>query len=238
MSKNPKLKNAPIKEALLEIRFKPKNDYSRVVGALYESLKDTYPVFEDLGIPDFPNAPATGFMDEVVRHRCRTKDNNRLYNLGKSIISVNVLDYIDFEAFQNDIKAVLSEHKKKSNVTDITRLTLRYINVISPKTNNVNPKKIFTIGLQLPKNLEDNMKGFSCSSKGQINEDIITVTLRTHKPFEKQEYILDINYYREAPMQYNLKKIDTWVKNAHDKIYETFKSSFTKEYFDLLINGK
>lgn len=210
-----------ISEVLLEIRFTPNQDISLIVGRLYEKLRDKYPEFKNLNIPDFPgNIPE---FDKIVKYRFYSADKKELYNLGKGILSINTLKYSGFADFQKQSEAVLKLHKELSGLPTITRIGLRYINKI-PFINE--GKQIFNIKFSLPDLLNRIEKGFNYKSIGKNNDTVLITSLFT-EPFSKKTITLDFDCYITKETSYDVSNILTWSKESYKFIKEAFNQSLT-----------
>lgn len=134
-----KLKNAPLIEAIFELRWelskKPDGrqfdpHHKILLGIIYEKVKDDYPFHEQLPSADVPE----GFANYIVQHRFRTdKDGWPLIQLGPGIITLNDTGRYSWTDFKERIEKVLkvlfdADPKFIEIIPD--RLILRYVNAI------------------------------------------------------------------------------------------------------------
>jgi len=131
------LKNPPIVEALVEVRWTLEKSsgpmpidphYEFLLGSFYEHIKNDYPFRERLPSASIPDE-VTG---SVVKHRFRVeKDKWPLIQIGPGIMSVNETEkYTTFEKFKPlAVKAVndLFDAHPNRDELDIKSLVLRYI---------------------------------------------------------------------------------------------------------------
>ena len=220
-----------LQEVLLEIRFDDSKDLSLIVGKLYDSLSSSYPEFENLNIPDFPDAIPD--FNKIVRYRFYSNDRKLLYNLGKGVLSINTVNYTGFPNFLANVEKVINEHIKISGTKNISRIGLRYINKIDSKI--ADGGKSFNIKFMLPEELTKVQKGFAFQNIGKINSDILTTRFLTENPLSMDNFILDFDYYTEQNNEYSLKFIEKWIAKAHSEISQTFKGSVSSDFYKKLI---
>jgi uncharacterized protein (TIGR04255 family) len=228
---NPKQKINTLSEVLIEIRFSPVNDTSLIVGNIFTELKGRYPNFINLNVPDLPD----GFPDikNIVKYRFTTKDEKNLYQLGKGVLAINTLNYVNFTKFLEDVNQVLTAYKKLSGVKIIERIGLRYINKIKVKNHEIN--KYFNINLTLPEILQRSEASFSFQTNSQFDGDQMVTRLLTEQPTANEIVILDFDYSNQMNQEYDMKNLNKWVTKAHDIIYEAYRSSLTDTFYNKLI---
>lgn len=137
-----KLTNAPLVEAILEIRwqlqpspggpgitFDPK--YKLLVGRLFDQLKQHYPFHEPLPTAVMPDE----MMNYLVQHRFRRSSNGwPLVQVGPGIVTLNDTDtysWDDFSARGRQLLHCLSEvYPDEAWPLTVVGLQLRYIDAI------------------------------------------------------------------------------------------------------------
>lgn len=232
MNTNPKLQRNLIVEAVFEIRFNPKDseEYALMLGLLYEKLKKKYSVFEDLNLPEFP----AEFQDMsfMPKHRIYSSDRKKLYSLGKGVLSINTLEYSSFEAFLNEINEILIQHKTCSKLSKISRIGLRYIN---KENNDLDVTKLFLLSNSLPTHLKEKEISFNIVSTLKFDKNLMNLVFFKNPTIN--EYILDLDFNNNEKSDYDVEKINAWIKEAHAQIHESFKSCLTPEFYNKLLNG-
>ncbi len=226
MNMNKKIKNAPLKEALLEVILSPDKtealDYSLLVNELYQKLIKAYPTLIPLPGATFP----FGFPDPIVRHRFTDSKNTKLVNIGEQVISINSIKYIGFTEFKDDIKYVLKEYLSSFKQYQIKRIGLRYINVID--TNGQKEERIF-------RNFAPNPLTKKTSASEFVNiykyEEANAMNYRQSlNVIGDKQASLDLDYYKVFNQQLTTKEILDWVENAHSVIEDAFLNSFVEGY--------
>ncbi len=135
-----KLNNAPLVEAIFEIRWKlleqapgfatdPK--YKVLVGRLFERLEQDYPVLETLPTASMPDE----MFGYIVQHRFRVAENQwPLVQIGPGLVTLNQTQAYEWEDFETRAHQLLSNlhaaYPDAANALKITRLQLRYIDAI------------------------------------------------------------------------------------------------------------
>jgi len=132
------LKNPPIVEAFVEIRWELKETtplgkydphYQFLLGVFHNKIKSEYPHHEELPASKIPD----DMSGHVVKHRFRTSEDDwPLVQIGPGIMTVNeTKKYDTFDSFKpKAISAmnILFDSYPKREELNITTLRLRYIN--------------------------------------------------------------------------------------------------------------
>jgi len=134
---SPRLPNAPLLEAIFELKWQLKdernnsfvdNNYSLIIGSLNAKINEKYPKHD-------PVMPHVTMPEEVaqylVQHRFRNNSSGwPLYQIGPGILTFNQTEDYDWDVYQEDLKelitAFLTIYPKSSNLT-LIEITLRYI---------------------------------------------------------------------------------------------------------------
>ncbi len=134
------LKNAPLVEAIFELRWElyeelPTGEridpyYKVLIGGIFNKLREEYGYSEPLGTADVPER----FCPYVVQHRFReSKDEWPLIQIGPGVITLNEAAGYTWKDFQERVcrlvDALFETHSKPEELT-IDQLVLRYINGI------------------------------------------------------------------------------------------------------------
>lgn len=233
MNENPKLKKNILQEVLLEIRYNSKKDYFILFSEIYGKLKQNYSIFEKTDVPDFPNQPLN--FPKFIKFRIKTNDEKKLFQIGDGILAINNLNYQSFKLFLSDILEILEIHKKNSDIESLDFILLRYINKI---TLDRPFEKIFKVGLELPKSIENKKVGFNYIVNLKYLEDFIKINLYS-QPTSEEIIWLDLSFYNDTQkISYNIKEVNNWIEEAHKNIYIAFKDCITTEYYNYLYKGE
>jgi uncharacterized protein (TIGR04255 family) len=160
------LKNKPLVEAILEVRWKlqgappgPQTDphYKLLLGRLFDRIRTDYPDHEQLPTASIPDE----LMGHVVQHRFRVKANSwPLIQVGPGVLTVNSTSeyqWLDFRSrVLGGIAKLYDAHPRVGDL-EITNLVLRYIDAVDFDygVNNTFDflREKLKLGVSLPPNL-------------------------------------------------------------------------------------
>ncbi|NLF08857.1 MAG: TIGR04255 family protein [Pirellulaceae bacterium] len=133
------LKNKPLVEAMLEIRWQLEESdagegkdphYKLLLGRLFDRLQPDYPEHEQLPTATIPDE----LVGHVVQHRFRIASNEwPLVQIGPGILTVNETTKYQWHDFQQRIQDVFAKFKDahpKFTELNFQSLALRYIDAI------------------------------------------------------------------------------------------------------------
>ncbi len=136
---NKELKNKPLVEAILEIRWKlvkqgpgyeTDSHYKLLLGRLFDRVQSEYPEHEQLASANVPDE----LVGHVVQHRFRVAKNKwPLVQVGPGVLTVNsTADYTWSDFRPRALAAVQKLYQAHPKVADLepTNLILRYIDAI------------------------------------------------------------------------------------------------------------
>jgi uncharacterized protein (TIGR04255 family) len=160
------LKNKPLVEAILEVRWKlrgvppgPQIDphYKLLLGRLFDRMLKDYPEHEQLPTANVPDE----LVGHVVQHRFRVAANSwPLVQVGPGVFTVNsTADYtwLDFRPrVLSAIDRLYDAHPKLEELK-ITKLILRYIDAVQFDYTNENIFEFLRDKLKLSVSLPDNL---------------------------------------------------------------------------------
>lgn len=162
------LKNKPLVEAILEVRWGPQAPaqnmpsdphYKLLLGRLYDRVRGNYPVHEQLATASIPDE----MVPQMVQHRFRSDHNEwPLVQLGPGIFSLNETSKYDWDDFRARAKAsvtTLFEAHPEPNNFKIESLVLRYINAVEFNSQSEDAfaflKEKLKVSISLPATLFD-----------------------------------------------------------------------------------
>ncbi|MBN1396034.1 MAG: TIGR04255 family protein [Pirellulales bacterium] len=160
------LKNKPLLEAILEVRWQlVKSDageekdphYKLILGRLYDRLQPIYPEHQPLSTASVPDE----LVGHVVQHRFRVAtDDWPLVQIGPGILTFNETKKYRWENFRRNIEEVFNKlYKAHPKIEDfkIQQLSLRYVDAVAFDFRQANVfdflKDKLKITLQLPGDL-------------------------------------------------------------------------------------
>lgn len=136
---HPKLKNKPLVEAILEVRWSLEAQmpgdgvdphYKLLLGRFYDRVREDYPEHEQLPTASVPDE----MVGHLVQHRFRTAaDRWPLVQLGPGIMTVNSTDDYTWESFRPRallaIQKLFDSHPKPADLK-VEHLALRHIDAV------------------------------------------------------------------------------------------------------------
>jgi len=245
------LKNKPLVEAILEVRWELQGDspgpqtdphYKLLLGRLFDRMLKDYPEHEQLSTASIPDE----FVGHNVQHRFRVAANAwPLVQVGPGVFTVNsTADYAWLDFRPRVVSAVEKLYDAHPSVSDlkITNLILRYIDAVEFNhiENNVFDflKDKLKLGTSLPATLFENTgvedkpntlawkTSFRCEKpKGTIITRFATGH-KSNKPAVVWETIVESAHEDLPEMP---KEFETWIDTAHD---------ITSAWFFKMIEGE
>lgn len=241
-----KLTNAPLIEAIIEIRWKldepqpglfvdPK--YKILVGRLYDRLVKDYPVHEPLPTASMPDE----MLAYTVQHRFRVESGKwPLVQVGPGIVTFNDTENYswndNFEQRASQLMTTLFEtYPDSKNTLKISSVQLRYIDAINFNFSNENILSFITqklkIKLSFPDELFNNSpikslpSGINTLFSFPIANPVGTLLLRFANGSHNQTEALiweTIVQSKESELLEMPAKFSQWLNSAHDLTHNMF----------------
>ncbi len=170
------------------------------------------------------------------------KNRNKHLTIANNAIIFSLKEYTSYEVFIEETKKILDEFYKKYKELSISRVGLRYINVIELNEENplswseyINDGMLGVIDFHGDANhitrsfhiLEYNFDGQAIKYQfGIANPDYPAVVRRKH-------FVLDLDSYFNGAIEQN--EIYEYAQSAHEKIQDLFEKSITDKTRDLMV---
>ncbi|KUK76737.1 MAG: Uncharacterized protein XD93_0742 [candidate division WS6 bacterium 34_10] len=220
------IKNTPLKEVLLEIKLDSKKttpiDYVLVLNKLITKVKKDYPEVLSLPGASFP----IDFPEPLSRHRILSKDQKRLMNVGVNILSINTLDYKGYENFKGQVKEIVEIYLDLFKDYSISRIGLRYINILDLKKEKVKDVLAYDNPNPLGKKITSS-EFVNLYKYSENNQLLLKQSINAPKP---NNVSVDIDYSKILNSRESLARILEWLDEGHDRIEEAFNKSFVEGY--------
>lgn len=239
MTEYPILTNAPITEALIDIRVKLSTEFgAQSIDSIHETIKSQYPEKQEQKISEVKLEPKT---EEIVKPIKAKIDGYRYISSDKKQIVQTRLDgftfsrlhpYFKWEELRNEAYRLWKLYKAITTPELITRVAVRYINNL----NIPMPIKDFGDYLTAPPTVPDSLpQGVgSFLTRIVIHEPsiganaIITQALE-QIAVEKAPIILDIDVFKLQPK--GIEEKDAW------ETLEKFRHFKNKIFFNSITNN-
>jgi uncharacterized protein (TIGR04255 family) len=242
---HPRLTKAPLVEAIFDLRYNTDVSLEAIRADVQKSLPEfrreeriegqmlTIQLGPD-GKQSIQDSDPQQPLPDVILYRFHNPDTNEFIQLGQGIISVNTVGYRDFSNFLSIIKKVVEAHAKIAFPSGYRRLTLRYINHLSLQDN---PEKVFDWLAPIPSTW--NSRAILQNTQQvvlRVGEDLQNVTIaypQVNIQTGNHVMVLDIDHHVDffLPVLPDLTQVYSWIENAHDQVYKTFKSALKDDYF-------
>lgn len=134
-----RLDNAPVVYVLCQIRFSPVEKMADYVPAIQEALRSQYANFEreQIGGMSFaPNAQPVLVQNET-RWRFETRDSQTGFILSTNQLITHTTRYVDSDDFRGRVVSGFRTVHELAKLSFIQRIGLRYIDLITPSTDDV-----------------------------------------------------------------------------------------------------
>ncbi|MFC1676015.1 TIGR04255 family protein [Planctomycetota bacterium] len=240
------LKNPPIIEALVEIKWELKEKtsagyydphYQLLLGTFYQNIKSMYPFHEALPTSEIPD-DVTG---SVVKHRFRVGDGEwPLVQIGPGIITINETEKYDtFATFKpKAIGVVKALFKSYPNIKDlkISSLQIRYIDGVEFDYSKENICEFISNKMHIESKtpncliIQDNTEQFptryslGTTLRCSTPPGIASFQVNTGHRFKQRAVIWNQIFESMEPDLPDMPNgFDEWITKAHDVIDIWFK---------------
>jgi uncharacterized protein (TIGR04255 family) len=212
-------RNAPLQEAVFEIRFPSIADYALFAGGMAMSQKEGFPTTQKLQVVDVPEIIE---LAGLVKHRFISQDQSLLFQTGNDVISVNSINYKGFSAFLKNIEEILVAAEKFVGLSNFTKLGLRYINRF-PGIEN--PAAVLNINLPFDNMDVSRTQILQIQEVNKIDEEGTLMGINIQFIAASKDLILDLDVSLNLPQDsWDVMTISSWADKAHDIIWDKFQT--------------
>lgn len=230
------LSKPPLIEAIFEVRAACQTSANLIPGAISERLKERFPVAETgAGIVlNADGAAHVGFLERFLN-----AERTRLVQCGPEMFTVNVLgDYGEFPEFASMIKESLAAFYAVAKPTKLKRLGVRYINFLPADLVGAAAGKPLQIAATFPSDGLPERHELALRSLFEFPKQNGTLALAVANPHQlpdgRRGCLLDLDFFVETPTFLAIDDCLPWAKQAHDVIYDAFRSVLTPEMYKQL----
>ena len=228
------LSKPPLIEAMFEIRAACQTSINLIPGAISERLKERFPLAESGGIVLDTDGSQLGIMQRFLN-----SERTRLVQCGPELFTVNVLgDYGEFPVFAAMIKEALSAFYAVAKPSKLRRLGIRYINLLpadSVAEAGTTPLRIET---SFPTDILPSTRGIAIRSIFEFPKENGVLGLAVANPHQltdgRRGCLLDLDFFVENPTFLAIDDCLPWAQQAHDVIYDAFRSVLRPEMYKQL----
>lgn len=212
-------RNAPLQEAVFEIRFPSIGDYALFAGGMAMSQKQDFPTTQKLQVVDIPEIIE---LAGLVKHRFMSQDQSLIFQTGSDVISINSLSYKGFPTFLENIERILFAAENFVELSNLTKLGLRYINRF---TGIENPATVLNINLPFSNMDVSKTQILQIQEVNKVDEEGTLMSLNIQFIATPKDLILDLDVSLNLPQEsWNVAAISSWADKAHDIIWDKFQT--------------
>jgi uncharacterized protein (TIGR04255 family) len=212
-------RNAPLQEAVFEIRFPSISDYALFAGGMAMSQKQYFPTTQKLQVVDIPEIIE---LAGLVKHRFISQDQSLLFQTGSDVISINSINYKGLPIFLDNIEKILIAAESFVELSNFTKLGLRYINRF-PGVEN--PAAVLNINLPFSDMDVSKTQVLQIQEVNKIDEEGALMSLNIQFIAAPKDLILDLDVSLNLPQEsWDVAAILSWANKAHDIIWDKFQT--------------
>jgi len=225
MAKDKVYKNAPLVDAIFEIRFPGE--------PVVENRRDIF--FEKIRI-DFPNVfvpnVQPGVFPALEPYQYMNDEKSMTIMTAINRFSISTKKYTGFNSFKEKIIELTKKFNESYNLKNINRVGVRYINVIPFVSNNgiIPLKDYLNIEFKLPDPIPNDFKNLNLAFTSKIETGSITTKIASMKS-EKgadEALLLDFDFAKDSDLK--MSNIKRYLEEGHLITKKLFEEFITVEY--------
>lgn len=226
--KNEIYPNAPLVEAIFEIRFPANLAVECHRDKIYDVFKGDLP---QVFVPNIPpnTAPALGL------YNFQSDDQAKTVLFSINTCSFSSKKYPGFKAFSLEALRYLNLFGKKFKLSGLKRIGLRYVNIIPYTRENgfVPVKRFFNFGFNLPEVVPQELKGFEAAFTTNVkNDGLIATKLMCLQRGGQEVFLLDFDYSKGKKLLFT--DLRQYLEESHEETKKFFEAFITEEYRKLM----
>ncbi len=245
-----RLSHAPVVYALCEIRFSAVLKMAEYLPAIQEALRAKYPRFrhESMNTIEFALPTAGLTQRSESRWILNDADERNGYLIRQAAIVCHTTGYTDFGEFLERTLDGIQEVAKAASIAIVERVGLRYIDFIAPESGedastylhaglagmSLQPLGFQQEAMQLLSSARTDAGRFVLKVFGGIHTQVVPgdlhpVTLKTRAPQpDRQTILLDSDHFTEDGFSYELKRLESVIRQLHAPISQVFHAAITE----------
>lgn len=214
------LEHAPIREALIDIRSAATTDFNEL-GSAYIKFSDSYPTVENLqrreiGLKISPEAQLSKVEQQNLNigYKYTSTDSKYIVQFRLDGFTFSRLDpYETWESMRDEASRLWTIYLSVAKPEIITRIAVRYINVLALPFPINDFKEYLTAPPEVPEGLPQTVAGFLSRivlKEPSINADCIFTQALEDVNQDVVNVVLDIDAF--MPFTFNANELDFWGK--------------------------
>ncbi len=241
---------SPLKQVIIQVRYPilPRFGESSFVAPFIEEVRRTYPKVNRQEQRSLVVSSSEGFSmgASETLWKLASRDGNCVTVLGENAITLEVSAHSSIDGLLEEFERVLRIACEKLEITERSRLGLRYINEFrNEEARNLSDWKPL---------LHDELLGFAASDilDGCVDRMTQEVRLKRDdgvlairhglisgnggevKPDSRAAYLLDLDYYDSTEQELDIGQTVRQVRGYSDYMYEYFRWTLKEKLFRML----
>ncbi|MHA1278055.1 MAG: TIGR04255 family protein [Candidatus Helarchaeota archaeon] len=244
-----KYKNPPVVEALCEFKFISNQQWDLTIpGLIYEEVRNEFPDRKQqigIGVQFRPTERGIEHRVETTPPRVQfyKKDKTALIQVAPDLLAINQLKpYLTWDKFKLMILEGFKVYKKIAAPKGLTRIGLKYINIIEFGKEAIELKDYFQYYPFIPNDMPQHYGPFLTRVEFPYedgNENLIlTLSSLPSKKLDIISILLDLDYVMIQPEYISFDQISEWLDKAHERIENAFELSITNKAREMFKKGE
>lgn len=222
---NATYKNAPLVEAVFEVRFPGEPVVENRRDIFFEKIRENYP---NIHVPSIQ----PGSHPALEAYQYHNNDSSIIVMTALNRFSVSTKKYSSFNSFRNVIISLSKEFNNCYKLNKINRIGLRYINIIPfVKENDIVPlNKFFNISFNLPSLISKEYSNLNLVLTSKLEAGLITIKIASMLSDNRKDeaLLLDFDFAKEKELHFS--DIEKHLEEGHMVTKEIFEELITDEY--------
>jgi uncharacterized protein (TIGR04255 family) len=218
-------KNAPLVEAVFEIRFPAEPAIECNRDKFYEQIRGNY---SSILVPNFTQ----GMAIATTPYRFEREDRTSGVMLSINNIALYCKKYEGFELFKEETMKVFIIFRKLFKIKKLNRIGLRYVNVIPfTREKDIIPlKNYLNVQIKLFESIPNDFKDLNMIFVSQTEGGSITTHIESiiSQDQTQEAIMLDFDYAKEKDL--NFDSIETYLEESHQHTKDLFEKLITNTY--------
>ena len=225
MMKNLVYPNAPLVEAVFEIRFPGEPSIECRRDEFYELIRDKYKI---IYVPKLK----PGQSPALQPYQFKQENHEASVMTAINSFAFSVKRYEGFNKFRPEAIRLLKLFCEKFKIKKLNRIGLRYINVIPyVREKNIVPLTDYlNISIKLPSAFSEHFKNFDLIFVSQTAGGLITTRIEQilKEDGTEEAILLDFDFYKEENLQSS--QLEGYLDESHLQTKKMFEEIITDTY--------
>ncbi|MBI2485496.1 MAG: TIGR04255 family protein [Deltaproteobacteria bacterium] len=222
--------NAPLDEAIFEIRFPAELSIECKRDEYYEKIRSN---FSNIFVPPYE----VGKSYSLQPYSFRNDDHSEIINFSVNTFSYHTKKYAGFKVFRNKAIEYLELFCQLYKIKFLKRTGLRYINYIplERKNDTVPIHNYLKFGYILPDSIPSNFEALETGLLSKIGDGKLRTAIglaKLTKETQVEAILLDFDFYFEGNPE--VSKLELYIENSHNYIKKAFEDIISDEYRNIM----